>query len=110
MPLPNHGRLISSGLQMLRNIGHVLVDLAIQRHHAIDMVMRAGQNGSTRRCAYRVGHIAVIEQHSFLGDAIEVRRVVDSVAVRGYGFGGVVIGHDEQDVGACRCHVSDDYP
>jgi hypothetical protein len=47
----------------------------------------------------------MVEQHALLRNAVQVWRVVDSVAVRGNRFRGMVIGHDEDDVGRFGGHV-----
>ena len=37
--------------------------------------------------------------HAALGDAVEVGGLVDATAVAAHGVRGVVVGHDEEDVG-----------
>ena len=62
--------------------------------------MLAGENDSAARCADRVGDEAPVEAHAFVGEAVEVGRLVDGRAVGAQGAGGVVVGEDKDDVGA----------
>src|SRR5205823_861921 len=57
-----------------------------------------GQNGGPAGRADRVGDEALREAHAFLREAVEVRRLVDLAAVSADGVGGVVVGHDVEDV------------
>lgn len=43
-----------------------------------------------------------VEAHTLVGDAIEIRRVIDAAAVAAQRLERVVVGHDEEDVGALR--------
>lgn len=82
----------------------MLVDLAFQRHDSIDMVVRSSQDRGPRRCADRVGDIAVVEHHTLHGEPIYVGRVIDARAVGTDGLGRMVVGKDEDDVGALLRH------
>lgn len=78
----------------------------MEGHHAIDMVVHAGQDGCSRWRANTVGDITVIEAYPLVGDPVEVWRLVDSSSIAGYGFRGVVISHNEDNVGSLRPYIS----
>lgn len=69
--------------------------------------MGSGQNGRARRCADTVGDVAVIEQHAFVRDPIQIRGIVDAGTIARDRLAGVVVCHDEYDVGRLlRLHCS----
>lgn len=82
----------------------MLVNLAVQRHDSIDMVVRSSQDRCPRRCADRVGDVAVVELHTLRGKTVNVGCVVDASAVGTDGLGRMVVGKDEDDVWAFLCH------
>lgn len=106
VPLADHGGLVVCvGPQLLGDVGDALVDLGVERHDAVDVVVRAAEHGGARRRADAVGDVAVVEAHALVGDAVEVGRAVDAGAVARDGLGRVVVRHDEDDVGAAwRLH------
>ena len=70
------------------------------------MAVCSGQDGSAGGRADAVVDITVVEAHAFFGQAVKVWSVVYASTVAGERFGGVVVGHDEDDVwaGIRRCH------
>jgi hypothetical protein len=92
MPLANHGSLvIAVSLELLGDVGERLVDLGDEGVDAIDVVVRSRQDRGARGGTDRVGHVAVIEEHAFFGDAIQVGRVIDPRAIAADGLGRVVV-------------------
>ena len=65
------------------------------------MGVGAGEDCCAGGRADAVVDVAVVEAHSFLGEAVEVRGVVYAGAIAGESFAGVVVGHDEEDVRSC---------
>lgn len=63
------------------------------------MVVGAREDGGAAGRADGVGHVAVIEFHALVVESVDVGGVVDVGLVGADGFGGVVVGHDEEDVG-----------
>lgn len=68
------------------------------------MVVRSREDRGATRCTDRVGAEAIVEAHASVGDTIEVGGLVDSAAVTTHGVGGMVVGHDKEDVGAVGGH------
>lgn len=90
---------------MLCDIGQVLVDLAVQCHDPVHVVVGACEDCGAAGRTDRVGHVAVVEFHPIVVKPVDVGGVVDVGVVGADGFGGVVVGHYEEDVGAgCGRH------
>lgn len=106
VPFANHGSLISSSAEMLRDIRHMLVDFAIQGHDAVHMIVSACEDSCARWGTDRVGYIAVVEFHTLVRYAIQVGGTVDTSTVTADGLGCMVIGHNEHNIGSFR-HVSE---
>ncbi len=70
----------------------VVVDLAVE------VAVLPGQNYGAGRRTNRVGDAGIVEDHSFFGDAVDVGRLDQFIAVRADGLVGVVVRHDEQDI------------
>jgi hypothetical protein len=100
VPFAHHCCLVTACAEMLGDVRNVLVDLGVEGYDAVDVVVGSREDCCPRWRTDAVGHVAVIEFHAFGSQAIEVGGVVDSCAVAGYRFGGMVIGHDEDDIGA----------
>lgn len=82
----------------------MFIDLAVQRHDSINMVVRSSQDRGSRRCADRIGHITVVEFHPLCSEAIYIGRVIDACAVGTNSLGRMVIGKYENYVGALLGH------
>lgn len=85
---------------MLGDIRQVFVDLAVQGHDPVHVVVGACKDGGAAGSADGVGHVAVVEFHAVVVESVDVGGVVDVGVVGADGFGGVVVGHNEDDVGA----------
>jgi hypothetical protein len=55
------------------------------------VVVRSREDRGARGGTDGVGHVAVIEEHTFFGDAIQVGRVIDPRAIAADGLGRVVV-------------------
>lgn len=120
VPLADHGGLVSVRAEMLGDVWQILCDLGVERRNVVHIcrsrwvslsgakdrrsrtsrtVVSSGQDGCATRRADRVGHVAVVEAHAFFGEPVEVRRRVDGGAVAADRFRGMVVRHNEQDVG-----------
>ena len=93
--------MIAGRLQVLGKRGLAAVK-AVEDRHAVDVAILAGKNGRPAWRADRVGHETVRETHAVMGNAVEVWRLVDLAAVATQGMGGVVVGHDVENVGRFR--------
>ena len=98
VPLPEDRGLVPSGLQDRREGRLGTVEGRAQGRHAVDVVVRPGQDRRAARGADRVGAEAVVEAHPLGRQAVEVRRLVHPAAVRADRVRRVVIGHHEHDV------------
>lgn len=99
MPFADHGGLVAGVFQMLCNVGHPVVNLVVESADGIDVVVGARQDGCATRGTYRVGYVAMVEQHSLPGETIDVWSLVDASAIRANRLGSMVVRHDEEDVG-----------
>jgi hypothetical protein len=98
VPLADHRRLVPVLAEHLRERQQAVVEVRGQCRDAVDMIVRAGQNRRAARRADRVGAEATIEPHAASRDPVQVRRFVDAAAVATHCMGGMVVGHDEEDV------------
>lgn len=73
--------------------------MRIKGRDTIDMAMSAGQNHCPAGRADGIGAEAVIKSHALIGNAVEVGGLVDSSAVAAHGMGGMVIGHNKNNIG-----------
>src|SRR5699024_2255833 len=67
---------------------------------AVDVGVRAGEDRGARGGADGVRAVGGVHTGALGGEAVHVRGRVDPAAVGGDGVGGVVVAHDEHDVGA----------
>ena len=63
------------------------------------MRVEPGENDAAARRADGIGDETVGEERAALGDAVDVGRLVDLAPIGADGVGGVIVGHDENDVG-----------
>jgi len=99
MPLADHNRLVSG---LLEELGKCLLRAVKPQRvvpHSVEMTVFTGQDDSPAGRADAVGAEAVLESNSLGGDAVDVGRRVDPASVTAHGMRGVVVRHDEQDVG-----------
>ncbi len=69
---------------------------------AVEVAVPSGQDSGPAGGTDRVGYEAVPENHTSLGDAVEVGRFGEFSGVSGDRALGVVVAHDEEDVRAGR--------
>lgn len=100
MPFADHGGLVAGGLEELGDGFTLWVQGVVEGVDAVLVTVLTGEDGGAGGGADGVGHEAVGEAGSLGGKAVDVGCAVDAAAVGGDGVGGVVVGHDEQDVGA----------
>ena len=106
VPLADDGGLVAGLLEVfgkgrLRAVefGAVVID------EAVDVRVLAGEDAGARRAADRVGAIRTLENRALLGEAVDVRGgrdVLEAAAVGRDGLQRVVVGKQENDVGAFR--------
>ena len=99
VPLADHGGLVAGALQFLGDVIALRVERLVEGVDAVLVAVLAGEDRGAAGRADGVGAEAVGEAHAAVGDAVDVRRLVDAAAVGGDGVGGVIVGHDEEDVG-----------
>ena len=64
------------------------------------MRMLTGEDHCPGRCADGVGDTGVGKQHTALGNAVNIGGAYQAGVVRRNGLIGMVVGHDEHDIGA----------
>ena len=99
VPLADDGRVVAG---LVEQAGKRRLLLLVERIEVLDAVSVGVLAGEDRRPAGRadgVGHEAVGEPHALRGDAVDLRGRVDLRAVAADRLGGVVVGHDEEDIG-----------
>ena len=101
MPFADHARVITGRLQHLRHRRLTAIE-AVKDCDAVDVAVFAGQNAGAARSANRVHAKTIEEAHSFIGEAIEIGRLVDAAAVTTHRVRCVIVGHDKEDVRASR--------
>ena len=99
MPFADHACVITRPLQRLRHRPLTAIK-AIERWHAIDVTVFAGEDGSATRCADGIHRETMVETDAFLREPINVRCLVDLAAIRADRMRRVIVRHDENDVGA----------
>ncbi len=102
MPLSDHDRLVA---YLLEELGKCLlrsVELKRVVPHTVEMTVFSGQDDSPAGGADAVSAEAVLESYPFCGDAVDVGCLVDPASVTAHGMRGVIVRHDEQNVGIFR--------
>ena len=102
MPFADEGCLIARRLKKLgegllrpvKNVGVVA--------NAMEMAVLSSEDGGPARGAYPVGAKAVVEPHASPSDPVDVRGLVEAAPIAADGLRGVVVGHDEDNVGRGR--------
>lgn len=100
VPLSDDCGLVAGGLEVLGDVGGGGVDLVAEGFNAGEVGVEAGHDDAAAGGADGVSDEAVGEAGAALGEAIDVGGFVDLAAVGADGVGGVIVGHDEDDVGA----------
>ena len=102
VPLTDDGGLVASLLEELREGDLRAIEDGIRIViEPVQVRILAGQDDRATRTADGISDEGAIEPHAFLGEAIDVRGLVQfsGVAVGADGLISVVIGEDEHDVG-----------
>ena len=102
VPLAEDGRLVAAGLQVFGEGGQAVVHRRSEGGYAVDVVVGAGEHAGAAGGADGVGAEGILEAQAAMGQAIQLRRLVDAAAIGGEGVGRVVIGKDEEEVGSLR--------
>jgi hypothetical protein len=99
MQFPEHGSLVPGLLEELGK-GHLggikretVVNLAMQ------VTMLSGQYGSPGRRADGICHAGIGKEHPFTGDPVNVWCLDQVILVSTDGLVGMIVRHDEYDVG-----------
>ncbi len=101
VPLADHPGVISRRLKVFGDVVAGAVE-PVEDRHAVLVRILAGQEGGAAGGADGVGDEGVGEAGSFVGQAVEVWRLVDLGAVGRDGVLRVVVGEEEEDVRAGR--------
>ena len=102
VPFADHGRLVTG---LADQPGQVLAggfETSAERGHAVDVAVLSGEQRGPAGRADRIGAEGVLEDHALRGEAVERGRGVErgqASAVGSERVRGMVVGHDEQDVG-----------
>ena len=99
MPLANDARHVSRTLERLGERPQRVVERSVEGRHPVHVVVGARQDRRTARCADRVRAEGCVHAHAAIGNPIEVGSSVDTTAIRRDRVGGVVVRHDEEEVG-----------
>src|SRR5262249_23134844 len=97
VPFADHAGVIAGGLEVLGERRLAAVE-AVEDGDAVHVGIFAGEDGRPAGGADGIGDQATVEAHPLPGDAVDLRCLVDFAAVGADGVGGVIVGHDVQDV------------
>ena len=107
VPLADERRLVAG---LLHEFGHGLLrtveDAVLVVGKSVLVGVLARDHAGAAGARERVGHVAVDELHAVGGDAVEIGGLDETVVVAAHHLGGVVVGHDVDDVvsSLCRGH------
>ena len=93
--------MVARRLQVLGE-GRLRAVEAVEHRHAVLVAVLAREDAGPAGRADRVDAEAGIQAHALLGDAVEVRRLVDPAAIGADGVRRMVVGHDVENVGPRR--------
>ena len=79
VPLADHARMVAGRLQVLGD-GRLRAVEAVEHRHAVLVAVLAGQDAGPAGRADRVDAEAGVQSHALVGEAVEVRRLVDPAA------------------------------
>ena len=102
MPLADHGRLVAGVVQQLGEGLLRAVEGARVVREAVLVAVFARQDAGARGARDGVGHVAVLEEHAFAGQPVQIGGLDQPVVVAAQGLAGVVVGHHDDDVGLAR--------
>jgi hypothetical protein len=103
VPLPDHGRLISCFLLDFRKCQLSPVEMIVGIiPETIHMAVLSGKYSGPAGAAYGIGDHAAVEPHPLPGCAVYIRsgsQFCQAAAISTDGLVGMVITHDENDIG-----------
>ncbi len=101
VPLADEGGLVAGRLQQLREGRQrvIRIPLLVGRH-PVHVGVDAGEVAGARRAAERRGDEGAGEAHAAGGQAVEPRGLDPGVAGAAQGVGAMLVGQDEDEVGA----------
>lgn len=102
MPFSDNGRLVTGSLEQLGHRLLVGIELIAVATKAVQVTVLAGENHGPRWPADGVGDEAAVESHAFVGQPVDIGRLVAIAPVAAHRLIGVVIAHDKEDVGPGR--------
>ena len=100
MPFADQGRLITSLLQEFGKAELGAVEAGKIIDLSIEVGVFAGQHDGPAGGTDRIADKAVAKNQPFPPDAIQMRRLNEATVIGTHGLEGVIIGHDEENVGA----------
>ena len=109
VPFADHGGVVSGFAEFDREHLFAGFDFAGEVVGTVDVVVLAGESTGAGGGADRVGAEGVFEEHALVGEAVDVGGGGDlgeAAAVGADGVGGVVVGHDVEDVGRLRGKIN----
>ena len=83
---------------MLGDIWQCVVQMCVQCCYAVHVIIRACENGSAAGRANGICHVAMIQTHAFIGQAIDIWRGIYTMSVGAYRLGSIVICHNENNI------------
>jgi hypothetical protein len=113
MPLADHPGMITGFLKHFGDRWLAAIK-PIENGDAINVAVFSGEDRGAAGCTDGVDGEAIQEAHPFIGDAVDVRGLIEFAAVTTHGVSGVIVGHNEQYVrpgialslGGSRRHAS----
>ena len=102
VPFADHGCLVAGGLKQFRERLLVTVETITIATKSVEMTVFAGQNYGSTGAANGVSAEAVLKQHAFAGQLIDIRSWVEMskpIAVGTDGVRRVIVGKEEDDIG-----------
>ena len=99
VPFADHAGIVAGCLQILGDRWLRAVEL-VKHGRAVLVAVLAGQDRGAARRADRVNAEDPVKPHPVACQPVEVGRLVDLTAVRANGVRGVVVGHNEENIGA----------
>lgn len=100
MEFSKHGCLVTGLLEDLREGDVCRIEWKMVVNFPVEMAMLSGQNSRPRRGTNGISDTGIGKQHAHFGNPIDVGSFDQVIAVGRNRLIGMIIGHDENDVGA----------
>ena len=98
VPLADHRCLVAGFLQELGESLLRAVELLAVVDDAVDVAVLAGKDDGPAGRAYRIGAEAILKEHTFCGQAVEIGGLVYLASVAAHCMGRVVVAHNKDDI------------